>query len=115
MRRDTFHNHVAAKDHIIQADRNMTGTVPGQMDQLEGADPHTYSFVGEVYGDGMIDRLRKSINAEDLVTRLFSESRVGQEGSETPTKQGQSSFVIRHGLQIQFMDADLGPRDRLQS
>ena len=42
MRRDTFHDHVTAKYNVIEADRNMTGTMPGQMDDLKWADSHVH-------------------------------------------------------------------------
>src|SRR5215210_2598514 len=114
MRRDSFHDHIAAKNKIIQADGNMTGTMPRQMDQLEGADPHINLFICEINRNRMIDGFRKAVNAEELVTRLCNKTSLSQERSEAPTDQCQFCFVVRDCLQVEFVDSDLCLRDGFQ-
>ena len=111
MRRDSFHDHIAAKDDIVQADRNMTGTMPGQMDQFKWANTHVNIFICEINRDRTIDGFRKTVDTEEMFTLLFSETSVGEERSEAATDQCQSCFVIRDRLQIQFVDSDLCLRE----
>src|SRR5688500_2652597 len=105
MRGDTFNDHIATKDHILQADGNVTGAMAGQMDHLEGADPQVLNCVGEIYRKIPIDRFRETVNSQELLPHLFSDSGVRQECSETATSQCQPRFMIRDRLQFQFMDS----------
>src|SRR5574341_1887044 len=107
MRRDTFHHHVTAEDYIVQPHGHMSRTMPGQMDQLERADTHVAGFVGEIHGHRLVEGFGEAINAEELITRLFSETRFGEERGEAATNQRQPGFMMRHSLYIEFVTSDL--------
>src|SRR5258706_1513009 len=107
MRRDSLYNHIATEDDIVQTHRNVTGAMPGQMDHFERADVHVQRFVGKINGDGLVDGFRETVYAEELITRLFSEAGFGEEGSEAATDERKSGFVMRDGLQVQFMTSKL--------
>jgi hypothetical protein len=77
MRRYSLHDHVAAEDYVIQADRNVTGTMPRQMDKLKLAESHVHGFVSEIHGNRLVDGFGKTINAQKLIARLFRETGVG--------------------------------------
>src|SRR5689334_2301209 len=104
---DTFHNHIAAEDDIIQTHRHMTGTMPRQMDHFKRTNMHIHGFVSKVYGHRSVEGFGGTINVEKLITRLFSEARFSQERSEATTDEGKSGFVMRDRLEIQFVTAKL--------
>src|SRR5258706_1046928 len=108
MRSGSFYDHIAAEDNIVQTHRNVTGTMPGQMDHLEWTDVHVQRFVGKINGDGLVDGFGEAVNAKELITRLFSETSFGEEGSEATTDERESGFVMCDRLQVQFMTSDLG-------
>src|SRR5918993_3777755 len=106
MRCDTLYHHVAAENHIVQPDGNVTGAMPGQMDKLKWTKLHIHGFKGEIHGDGLIDGLTKSVHAEDLLTGLFGKPGLGQEGCEAPPNQRQPGFMMRDRLHVEFMASD---------
>ena len=87
MRRNSFHHHVPAEDHVLQPQCHMSRAMSRQMDDLKRTKLHIPGFVGEVNGNGLIKGLGKTGNAEELLTRLFSETSIGQERSEAATRQ----------------------------
>src|SRR5512133_2055636 len=92
----------------------MTGTMSWQVDKLKVAELHVDGFVCEINRNGLVDGFRKTIDAEELFTRLFGEARLSQERGETAADQRQSRLVVRHCLRIQFMHANPGIRQRAQ-
>src|SRR6266545_7116946 len=115
VRRESLHDHIPAKDDVLQADRHMAGTMPRQMDEVQCAELHVYGFIREIDRNGLVDGFCKTVHAEDLITRLFSETGVSQERSETASDPCQSRFVMRHRLHIQFMNANLRLGNWMQS
>src|SRR5258706_3930440 len=107
MRCNAFDDHITAEDDIIESHRNVTGTMPRQMDYFKWTDAHVHGFVGKVNGNGMVEGFGRTINVEELITRLFSETSFGEEGSEAATDECESRFMICDCLQIQFMTSDL--------
>src|SRR5689334_22944868 len=98
MRGDALHDHVAAEDHIIHANGNVAGTVPGQVIKLQGTKSHIRVLVSEIHGGGLINKVRKTVDAEDLLARLFRESGLGEEGGKAPPEQRQPGLVVGDGL-----------------
>src|SRR5688572_15310644 len=82
MRRDTFHDHIAAKDDIVQANRNVARTMPRQMKHLKRCNTHALRFIGEINGNGTIDGFCKTVDGEERFRFLFSEPSFGEERSE---------------------------------
>src|SRR5258705_12648795 len=107
MRCNIFDDHITAEDDIIESHRNVTGTMPRQMDYFKWTDAHIHGFVGKVNGNGMVEGFGRTINVEELITCLFSETGFGEEGSEATIDKLKPSFVIRDRLQIQFMASNL--------
>src|SRR6185503_9633056 len=107
MRRDTFYDHIATKNDIVKSHRHMTRTMPGQVDHIQMTNLHVTGFVGKVHRDGLVEGLRKTVNAEELIPRFVSEAAFSQESSETTTHECKPGLVMRHRLHIQFVAGNL--------
>src|SRR5262245_23975799 len=107
VRCDTLHDHIPAKNHIVQSDCYMTGTMSGQVDHFESRNTHVFSLVGEIRRNGLVEGLCEAINAEERFSFFFSESGFDQEGGEATTDKGKSRFMTRDRLHIQFMASNL--------
>src|SRR6185436_17261586 len=75
---------------------------------------HIYCFVGKIYGDRSIDGIRKTIDADDLLTRLLRESGLFKERGKAPSDPCQAGFMMRDCLHIQFMASNSCACERTQ-
>src|SRR5215212_4706578 len=114
MRRHPFDDHVAAKDHIVNPDCDMTGRMSRQMDELKRVQAHVHGIVSEIDWDRLVDRFGETGYAENLLACLLGESGLAQEISQAASNQRQAGFVMGDGLHIQLMNTNLGVRERPQ-
>src|SRR5688572_8255940 len=98
MRRDTFHDHIAAEDDIFKPNRHMTRTMPGQMYDFKGTNTQVHGFIGEINRNGTIDGFCKTVDGEERFRFLFSESSFGEERSEASAGEREAGFMMRYHL-----------------
>src|SRR5215510_6128547 len=100
MRRDTVDNHIPTKDDIIQPNRDMAWTMSGQVDHLKWTYTHLRCFISKINWNRLIKGFCKTVDTEELITRLFSETCFGQERSEATTDKSYTCFMMRYCLHI---------------
>src|SRR5688572_8697735 len=100
MRCDTFHDHVATEYDVVESNRYMTRTMPGQMYDLKRTNMHFQGVIGEFNWNRLVEGFCKTVDVEESLSFLFSKPSFGEERGEAATGECDSGFVMRHRLHI---------------
>src|SRR5687767_308572 len=109
-----FHDHITTKYDVVESNRYMTWTMPGQMYDLKRTNSRVHGFIGEINWNRLVNGFCKTVDVKERVGFLFSESGFGEERGEAAAGECESGFVIGHCLHIQLVASDFCIRKRLE-
>src|SRR5690349_17908706 len=107
MSRYAFDNHIATENGIVHAYRNMTRTMPRQVNKPERTELHARICIREINWRGLVNSFTQTEHVQSVFTILVSQSGFIEERCETPSQPNQCSLMMRHILDIQFVASDL--------
>src|SRR5687767_14508212 len=81
MRFDTLHDHVTTEYDVVESNRYMTRTMPGQMYDFKWT-TDVHGVIGEFNWNRLVDGFCKTVDVEESLCFLFSKPSFGEEGGE---------------------------------